>query len=791
MFETRIQMRVSCKMAWLALVQSLLLGTAVESRAEVGNTSPDNIWQEIDPSELPRIEFPPKAFSAFQLDEAALTARLDQAPREELGEPSLPSNVMISLPLPDGSFVEVPIFESPIMERELALRFPKIRTFRFTSQDRALTGRFDFTPFGLHALLYTPDGVVLVNPAADGDTRYLSSFDRDRADGPGDSEPEVGFPPEPVPIGSPAGEGIGILALPSGDTLRIYRLAVATTAQYYFARGGPPSPTDASVLASIVTEFNLVNAVYENEVAIRFVLIDNTDDLFFAFEPDGYTNGEPCTMRTENITITDNTIGANAYDIGHVFGTRVMGATNGGCANFGVACAANKADGASSINVGLPVGHNNFGGFRLVLHEMGHQFGAGHTWSGQNGRCAAPPPGEEDEFSPSNAYEPGSGNTIMSYSGICGIIGADNLRSGPVDTYFHTRSFEQVVNFSTAGGGNSCPLQLGTFNSAPVVNADPDFTIPRQTPFVLTGSATDPDGDPLTFTWEQFDLAAGRGPLGVDDGIGPIIRSFPPTSNPTRIILQLSDLINNTTTPGELLPQVDRQLTFRLTARDNQPNGGGVDFDTKGITAQGDPFFITSPNGGETLFGSHPVTWEVGGGSVASHVDILLSTDGGSSFETFLALGILAPNTPLAINTPNDGSEVVTLPVLSTDQARIMVKAVDNIFFDISDEDFSISCDCNNPSAILGTPGPDNLIGTPGPDLICGFEGNDNIFGFGGNDCINAGPGNNNVLAGAGNDLILSGQGNDNISGGPGFDTIDGGLGNDNCVGENLTNCNP
>jgi hypothetical protein len=140
-------------------------------------------------------------------------------------------------------------------------------------------------------------------------------------------------------------------------------------------------------------------------------------------------------------------------------------------------------------------------------------------------------------------------------------------------------------------------------------------------------------------------------------------------------------VLADTASRWEKLPSVPRSMTFRLTVRDNHPGAGGVAWDEMTITVAGAPFAVTSPNGGETRTSGQPfgVIWNVGGGNVASHVDILFSSDGGASWV------------PLAANTDNDGSELVTasLPHTST-QCRIEVAAVGNIFYDVSHADFTV-----------------------------------------------------------------------------------------------------
>ncbi len=256
-----------------------------------------------------------------------------------------------------------------------------------------------------------------------------------------------------------AGTGARQREIASGGILRTYRLAIATTGEYYAGRGG----TNASVLASINTVISRVNAIYESEVAIRFVLINNTDDLFFT-DPatDGSNNGNPCTMRGESVSVTNATINEADYDIGHVFGN----SPGGGCAAGSVVCGANKANDASGLNVGLAPDQEGFGGYRLAFHEIGHPFSAGHTWSGSQGNCTS------DQFAAGSAYEPLSGTTLMAYSATCG---GDSIQGGANDSYFHTRNHEVIVTVSTLGGGNARATVVNTGNSIPSLSAGQDL----------------------------------------------------------------------------------------------------------------------------------------------------------------------------------------------------------------------------------------------------------------------------------------------------------------------------
>ena len=276
----------------------------------------------------------------------------------------------------------------------------------------------------------------------------------------------------------------------------------------------------------------------------------------------------------------------------------------------------------------------------------------------------------------------------MGYAGIC----APNLQSNS-DDHFHNYSINEMVAFTVNGNGNTCASTSATGNGIPTVSGGVDgLTIPISTPFELTATGSDPDGDAVTYNWEQYDLgpstASGDNNLTNPSGNQPIFRSFSSTTSPTRTFPRLQDLVNNTTTIGEHLPTYTRGLQFKCSIRDNRAGGGGFadDLKTLNVTANAGPFLVQAPNGGGTVVGNTqlPVSWDVAGtngnGVNCTSVDIFLSTDGGYTFPTLLVAG-----------TPNDGSASVLVPNVTTSQARIKVKASNNVFFDISNANFSIT----------------------------------------------------------------------------------------------------
>ncbi|MCC6724396.1 MAG: T9SS type A sorting domain-containing protein, partial [Saprospiraceae bacterium] len=314
-----------------------------------------------------------------------------------------------------------------------------------------------------------------------------------------------------------------------------------------------------------------------------------------------------------------------------------------------------------------------------VAHEMGHQFGAHHTFNGGVvGSCTVA------NYYAASAYEPGSGSTIMSYTGLCG---AQNLQRR-TDAYFHAISLSEIQTYKTSGTGSTCGTVVTTTNNKPTANADPNSVdgkyIPISTPFELTGAGTDPDGNPVTYVWEQVDLGAQGAPSSAS-ATAPLFRSFLPSTNAKRSFPILYDILDNTSSVGEKLPSVSRDLNFNLTVRDNQTVGGGFGMDLiiLHVTNAAGPFAITSHNATSNVEGNITVTWSVAGTTAApiscANVDIMLSLDGGITF------------TNLVTATANDGSETITLPNTSTSAARIKIKCSDNVFFDINNADLRIT----------------------------------------------------------------------------------------------------
>ncbi len=521
-------------------------------------------------------------------------------------------------------------------------------------------------------MLIADRGVLFVDPSGDTANEYVSYWKSDATGDPAfcQTHGKDVLPDKEALVDlarSPSDLAVLPLAMnPSGSQLRTYRLALSVTGEYTrFFDGNPPTAGTPNTVAQIATTVNRVTGVFEREIQIRLNL--TTTRIFLDPATDPFSSGD---FRTENQTTLDANPGTANYDIGHVFS---QGGT-GGVATLAVVCVGgSKARGFTS----RPTPSGDPFDIDFVAHEMGHQLAGNHTWTSNTNSCA-----DAGQFVAGAAFEPGSGSTIMSYAGICS---PQDVQANS-DAYFHTRSYDEIVAFRTSGAGNGCGTLTGTGNAAPLVDAGSDCTIPRNTPFTLTATGSDPDGDSLTFLWEQFDAGTHGQIPAAGNTTGPMFRSRPATSSQSRTFPRLVDILSGAATPWEVLPNVDRTMNFRVTARDNRAGGGGVDFDSSVVTVSGDPFAFTFPTAGSSLECGGPATvqWTVGGGSIAPNVAIQLSTDDGQNFSPFVA------------STPNDGSHAMTTPQTLTSQGRMKLVPSAQCFFAISQK-FSIA-DTLNPS---------------------------------------------------------------------------------------------
>lgn len=590
------------------------------------------------------------------------------------------SEIIISFPNSAGKMENFKVTENSNFEPELAAKYPDIKSYIGQGMDGSASKiYFSISSLGLSSMeIYSDKSAVFIQPYTTDLSTYIIYKKSDRKDILNKLECKV--------LEAAPKENFNANVNKNADdsTLRTFRLALSCTGEYASYFGG----TTAQALAAMNNTMTRVNAIFENDFAAKMVLIANNDAIIYTdAATDPYSPSSQ--MRNWNLQLMNtlsSSIGNDHFDIGHLFG-RDGGGGNAGC--IGCICDNNmstyedqgitypssyKGSGYTSPANGIPSG-DSFD-IDFVAHEMGHQFGGNHTWS-------------YDSQSGLKPVEPGSGSTIMGYAGLTNYDVQQHS-----DPFFHALSIEQITNTIKT---KTCPVKSSTGNSIPTADAGLDYIIPKSTPFMLTGSGTDTDGDQLTYMWEQMDKGTssetGSNSAAKDSkNAGPIFRSWTPSSSPVRYFPVMSSILTGALkTSGseidvESLPSVARTLNFRFTVRDNKAGGGGNNSDNTTLTVNpaAGPFVITSQNSAISYVrgSSQTVTWDVAGttanGVNAANVDILWSTDNGSTWTTLLA------------GVPNNGSQTITIPDTLTHSGRIMVKGSNHIFFDINNANISV-----------------------------------------------------------------------------------------------------
>jgi hypothetical protein len=646
----------------LILFLSLFLWLSVSAQ--------QNFWAPVSETEAGAAIFQsrtkPGNFKLFRLQEQLFKADLTNAPSERVVKAGS-SSFIINIPNPDGELELFRAVEAPVMHPDLAARYPSIKSYAGRGvQNPARMIRFDASPLGFHAVVFTPgQPTYYIDPVDHASQIYLVVSRKDLGPTPQfqcDNRDDKKIIPD----------NKNILPDNADDaTLRTYRLALAASGEYSARWLDGTEANDGErrtkILAAMNNNITRSNAILERDFAVRLLLIANTDDIIYLdASSDPWTSTDSDILCDETEATMNTEIGAANYDIGHLV-HEVGNFGKAGC--IGCVCSADntKGRGFTSRN-----NWNSGNGFEeyILVHEIGHQFDANHTFTHADDNDAA-------------QMEPGSGSTIMSYAGI---TGASTDIQSIMDDYYHAISIEQATNYIK---GQTCNGGGASGNDIPTADAGANYTIPKSTPFKLTGIGTDEDEiNVLTYIWEQMDKVTDDADFpwlpSPTHTYGPEFRSLPPTTSNSRTFPVLANILDGSNTnKWEKLPSVGRTLNFRFTVRDNNPGAGGNESDNMVLTVDGatGPFAVTSPNTTTTWCpGSRTVTWSVNGSDVhAANVNIYLSYDGGLSFPVLLAG-----------NTPNDGSHVVNIPCTGSTMGRIKVEAVGNVFFDISNANFTV-----------------------------------------------------------------------------------------------------
>ena len=593
----------------------------------------------------------------------------------------------VYLPLVNGRSLKFTFFERSNFATELSEKYPNIKAFRgFSTDYPQFIAYLSSSSIGLDATIINTDSGkrTYIHQISRDDPRYVSysEFDYSNSNESLVCSTEIETQKQDLDLDHDHDhhskhskksfsnfDSMSQLTMFSDESaLSTYRMAVSVNGQYTSYHGG----TVESALAAINTLLTGLNFITETDIGIHLELVANNDLVVYT---DSATDPFDDSLSGANSALQqtlDSVIGSQNYDIGHLF-SGVGGGGNAGA--IGSVCI-NSTKGSAWSASGNPAGSRFV---NLVAHEVGHQLGANHTFSFNSEGTGV-------------NVEPASGSTIMSYAG----TGFDDITYN-ADNYYHHVSINQALAHLKS---QTCHVNTDNGNALPVVEPLPNYSIPTGTPFALTGLATDADAsDSLTYAWEQVDDGVVTSDsFGPYNATGANFRSIFPSSTPTRYFPRLNSVLSGELTQSnpsiggtwETLSLIPRSLDFALTVRDNAVGGGGVVSATSTVNVidSGGAFAVTSQDIGNIYIAesARTVTWDVSGTDEApistSNVDISMSVDGGQTYPYLLAESV-----------PNSGSYEVIMPDVVTNSARIKVSPVDNVYYAVNTQDFSVTRD--------------------------------------------------------------------------------------------------
>lgn len=605
----------------------------------------------------------PKEFKVFNLNLDLFKNRLNSSLKQVSNKKKI--GTIISFPNELGQLQKYEVFEASVMSEKLQKKYPTIKSYIGNGvENSSLLIRFSITTQGLNAIILNNErGTIYIEPFTKDNKSYKvysskllpqrKSFDC-KVENFKNKKPSSNFNNKNERF--------------NDGYLRKYRLAVSTTGEYsqWHLNKQEISSTESNekkkevVLSSIISTLTNVNAIYERDLSIRLILVDNNAEIIFLnSNSDNLTNNNIGILLNENQVVCDNLIGYNNYDIGHVLSL----GDYGGVAYGNSTCSEFKAGGVSSAS--SPTGYSFEG---IMAHEIGHQFGATHTFNSTS--CS-------QNRQNITAVEPGSGSTIMAYAGLCS---PQNIQM-QYDSYFHFVSINQIWDYINNGEGN-CGQLVPINNKAPESDQLSNYSLPNSTPFILDIHATDSDNDNLTYTWEQLNNEISISPPVSNSYVGALFRSLPPSTSSKRYFPNLNTVLNGSlSSKWEVLPSVEREATFGVTIRDNNSESGQTTSKETILHFTGNsvPFKLNSQKTTETWFKgeSKIINWEVANTNITpvncQTVNILFSHDGGQTFPIALASGVV-----------NNGSYTIIAPDIITFEGRIKIESVGNIFYAIN-----------------------------------------------------------------------------------------------------------
>ena len=601
------------------------------------------------------------------------------------------NRVEILIPNKNGKLEQFSVWESSNFEPQLQAQYPDIRSYAGIGiTDKKASINFSMSPKGIQTMILRADeGSEFIEPYAQDKNIYILFDSKNREKG----NLPFSCKTEDLALNKKLLNATGKIAA-NNRVFKTLRLALSCTGEYTAYHGG----TVTLALAAMNATMTRVNGVFNKDLAVKLQIIgNNTSVIYTNAATDPYSDATtglktiagcssanddcPGTWNVELQNTLTNVIGGLNYDIGHLFGAS-GGGGNAGC--IGCVCdplrntdstpvySIGKGSAFTSPSDGIPQG-DTFD-IDFVAHEMGHQLGANHTFSFDSAERTGV------------NVEPGSGSTVMGYAGIT--VSYDVQDNS--DDYFAYASIKQIQDNLAS---KTCPVNTILTNSPPIISAGLDFTIPNGTAFILTGTGSDINGDIVSYCWEQNDTAIAQGgadsfavPTKTD---GPLFRSIYPSSSMVRYMPAHSSVLSNRLTSAwESVASVARTLHFTLTGRDNAVQGTAqtnTDDMTVNVSGTVGPFTVTSQNTDDLSWAkgsSQTITWTVNGSNTlagSANVNIKLSTDGGLTFSTVLSG-----------NTPNDGSETITVPNVAATNCRILIEPTANIYYAVNSKAFAI-----------------------------------------------------------------------------------------------------
>ena len=263
-----------------------------------------------------------------------------------------------------------------------------------------------------------------------------------------------------------------------GDTIREYNIIYGLTSSYKDAFGNNPT----TLWNKLVHITNIINIIFQNNFSCYFIINqDDQMDIINSTDFDNFTSSD-----ITNFTPTfNNIINSNNYDIGHV-----LSSGSGGLAYLNSLCSSNKGAGWTASP---PTNDQTFV-IDYMCHELGHQFGCNHIHQ----RC------NNTTFS---TFEPGSGSTIMGYTGIC----TPNVQNDS-DPYFNRYNIWEAKQHMES---TSCAVEITHSNPIPLIGNNYNqysYPIPNNTTFELYADSISniSSAYDVFYTWEGIDLGSAN-----------------------------------------------------------------------------------------------------------------------------------------------------------------------------------------------------------------------------------------------------------------------------------------